>query len=160
MFQESSVRRDKGGQFAPKSGSKPDITLTRHFDDVWEFEDGSTMLVENERHPAFRTGWHRLADGTPVGMIHWPDRKGEREVAVVCDIEVREEHRGNGYAGRMIREVEERIGRPLHTTGSFTPEGRAALETLTPQHPWEPKPRYGFDSMTFVHDWDDLRKKH
>lgn len=160
MFREGDVRRDHGGRFAAQEGSRPDITLNRHFDDTWELEDGSSMLIENQRHPAFRKAWYRLPDGTPVGMIHWSDRKGEREVAVVCDIEVREEYRGSGHARRMIQEVEERIGRRLHTTGSFTPEGREALEALTPQHPWEPKPRYGFDSMTFVHDWDDLRTKH
>lgn len=160
MFREDAVRRDNGGRFAVQEGSRPDITLTRHFDDVWEFEDGGSMLVENARHPAFRTAWYRLADGTPVGMIHWSDRKEEREVAVICDIEVREEYRGSGHARRMIQEVEERIGRPLHTTGSFTPEGRAALEAKTPQHPWWPESEYGFDSMTFVHDWDDLRTKH
>lgn len=161
MFDEASVRRDATGQFAVKSGSASDVRLYTRFEDEWVLDDGASMLVEHpHRYTGYRKAWYRLPDGTPVGMIHWSDREEEYTVPCICDIEVREEHRGQGHARRMIQEVEARIGGRLHTTGSFTPEGRTALEAKTPQHPWIPKEEHGCSPMTFVHDWDDLRAKH
>lgn len=120
------------------------------------------MLIEqaSRYHPEYRRGWLRLADGTPVGMIHWSEKTGEYERPCICDIEVREEYRGRGYAKRLIHAVEDQLGDRLHTTGSFTPEGRAALSHETPQHPGFPVegPQHDFRSMNFVHDWENLQE--
>lgn len=160
MFDEASVRRDRTGKFTIRDGSESVVALFSRFDDEWVSEDGTSMLIERSRHEGYHRAWYRLPDGTPVGMIHWSNRQEEYTVPCICDIEVREEYRGQGHARRMIQEVEQRTGVRLHTTGGFTPEGRAALEAMTPQHPFMPKPQYGYDSMAFVHDWDDLVSKH
>lgn len=137
------------------------MSLGHRWTELWEFNDDSTMLVENASryNPAYKRGWLRLADGTVVGMIHWSNREGESERPCICDIEVREEYRGQGYAKRLIHAVEDQIGDRLHTTGSFTPEGRAALSE-TPQRPGFPVegPKHDFRSMNFVHDWENLQE--
>lgn len=150
--------REQTGRFAPKLGAAPEVTLGGRWEEVWEFDDDSVMLVErtNVVFPEYKRAWLRDHQGEVIGMIHWSHKPGERfGEACICDIEVREEHRGRGVAKRLILSVEDRIGDRLHTSGGFTPEGEAALGK-TPQHPGQPKPKHGYRSMNFVHDWDSM----
>jgi GNAT superfamily N-acetyltransferase len=134
----------------------PEVELGYRWKEIWEFDDGWTMAVEqaNSYYPEFKRGWLRLPDGTPIGMIHWSTKDAE---PCICDIEVRDEYRGQGLAKRLIHSVEDQIGGRLHTTGSFTPEGRAALAAATPQASGYPARQHDFRSMTFIHDWDALQ---
>ncbi len=139
-------------------GLPPEVALGRAWDEVWEFEDDWTMLVEstNSYFPEYKRAWLRDHEGTVLGMIHWSYSPGERfGEPCICDIEVREEYRGRGLAKRLILSVEDRLGERLHTTGGFTPEGQEALGN-TPQHPGHPKPSHGYRSMSFVDDWDSM----
>lgn len=75
---------------------------------------------------------------------------------LLCDIEVREEYRRQGYSKEIIKQANEHFGMPVLTTGSYTPEGLAALKGRIPlaRGSKEDDQEPSFRSMTFVEDWD------
>lgn len=97
-----------------------------------------------------------LQDGTEVAyMSVMLFTKTDGDALVLCDVETREGYRQQGNANRIIAMVSEHFGLPLLTTGSFTPEGFAALRgklAVAPGSKEDLSPSYG--SMNFVADWE------
>lgn len=142
-----------------------------------------TRLIATVEAPRWETEkkhWGRawlLKDDVPVAMVRYgayrEDYEGTRGNPNECsmaDIETREELRGRGYGMEVIRMTEKLIlgGRLIHSGGSYTPEGRAALGGKLPYtqmaHTYDHKktlaegkiPEASYRSMTFIHDWDDF----
>lgn len=100
-----------------------------------------------------------IVDETPVAFLHLLGKKEYEGALCVCSVEVREGHERKGYAKKLMSMAAEELGQTLATNGSFTPEGFAALNgklPLLPKHVAPEKPK--FESMTFVRDWDEMRK--
>lgn len=96
-----------------------------------------------------------IVDGVTVSYLHLMTTDYYDGYACVCDIETREGHQRKGYAKEIMKRASEELGMPLATSGSFTPEGFAALHGKLPLlagYPELTKPV--FNSMTFVRDWD------
>lgn len=127
---------------------------SRRWSTKLSLEDGSRVFVENQERQEESFAWLRNPEGVAVGMLHWSERAGAE--AVICDIEVREAYRGKGYAKKLITTVEGLIGRKLHTTGGFTPEGLAALGNTPLAKGEYAKAEVHYRSMNFVEDWDRL----
>lgn len=147
-------------------------------------DDDNTKLFVNtdgiyaiQGHKYYCRAW-MYKDGKPVAMLRFAtypldyvpeDTRFPYVESVICDIEVRKEYTGNGYAMEVIRHVEKNIlaGRLIHSGGHYTPEGEKSLGGKLPYTAaakYEYKkvfargeiPKSSFDSMEFVHDWDDL----
>lgn len=124
-------------------------------------------VVDDHHHLTFRarTPFHAVAeakhwwlheDGAPVAYLHTLRYLNRDEYQfVLCDIEVRETHRGRGLARAVITAAEEVEGLTLYTSGGFTPLGAQALGWL-PVMPGQ-EPGVKFDDMPFVEDWDTMR---
>lgn len=98
-----------------------------------------------------------LVDGNPVSYLNIMVMDGYDEYAVICDIETREGHERKGYAKELIKRSSEALGKPFAVTGSFTPEGFAALNGKFPILPGYTD--YGkpvCNPMKFVYDWDAM----
>lgn len=97
-----------------------------------------------------------LKDGTAVAymsIILFTKPAGNS--LVLCDIETRDGHRRQGNASRLMALTAGHFGLPLLTTGSYTPEGLAALKgklALVPGKTEDTTPSY--NSMDFVADWE------
>lgn len=102
-------------------------------------------------HGKTARAWWLSNNGVPVGYLKTLDNHYQG-YPVVCDVEVREGHRGKGYAGMLLRHAAKTHGvDKLMFSGSFTPEGYTAFAEKS----WcEDKPRSSFNSMTFVDNWD------
>lgn len=95
-------------------------------------------------------------DGTVVAYAHLLHRPhyGD-QVFCLCSIEVREGHRGQGYARRLMTLIEEKKGYTLATTGSYTPEGFTAFAGKLPLLPdGTDHGRATFGSVKFIDDWE------
>lgn len=125
-------------------------------------DEGTTLVRENWRrhgntsHDVDR--WWLIVAGTPVAYLHTMTHLNRDEYRfVLCDIEVREGHRGRGHARRIIEAVNAAYGETLHTNGHFTPLGAQALGWV-PVLPWEAHTvGVQFADMPFVEDWAALR---
>lgn len=96
-----------------------------------------------------------IVDGVTVSYLHLMTTDYYNGYACVCDIETREGHERKGYATEIMRRASEKLGMPLATTGSFTPEGFAALYGKLPLLTgYEDMGRPVYKSMKFVADWD------
>ena len=119
----------------------------------------NSMIIERFTRCAYGNtvnAWWLLCDGVPVGYTKTiPDYYNG--YPVICDIEIREGHRGNGHAGVLLRHIAQvhNVDKVLFS-GSFTPEG---FEAFAGQSWCESKPQANTSSMTFVDDWDSKRTK-
>lgn len=131
---------------------RPDMT------EIWL--DATTVLLRDNWRRIWVTGytvdhWWLVVDGVPVAYLHTMIYTRDAYSFVLCDIEVREAHRGHGYARRIIAAADAATGLTLHTTGGFTPLGAAAL-TFVPLVPTGEAPGIRYQDMAFVADWDTL----
>lgn len=100
--------------------------------------------------------WWLVVDGTAVAYLHTMSHyERETHQQVLCDIEVREGHRGNGHARRIATAVQDALGDTLHTTGGFTPLGAQAAGDRLPVLPGYTA-GVTFRDMAFVEDWNNL----
>lgn len=76
-------------------------------------------------------GWWQV-EGQTAGYIKWWRRSGDLRLS---DIEVREDWWGRGAARAMIAAVEQREALTMHSSGSFTRLGYAALARHLPSLP-------------------------
>jgi GNAT superfamily N-acetyltransferase len=84
---------------------------------------------------------------------------GEFSVALtVCDIEVRDDVRGRGWARAIIAAVEAHYGQRLHTSGGYTPLGFKALGAHLPVA-YGNRAEVRFEDVTFVADWSQRRSQ-
>jgi len=101
-------------------------------------------------------------DGVNVAMLKYLVGGSEYDLPMICDIEVKDSHRGQGIAMRLINLIEEHvIDGKLFTSGGFTPEGLKAFGGKIPIAPWEDqtlKARYS--SMGFVENWEKFYLIH
>ncbi len=106
-----------------------------------------------------RTAW-RVRYGKACVMVRFftPSNTQHPGVAVVCDVEVRDTHRGQRLALDTIVELGVLCGQPLHTSGSYTPSGHRALADHLPLVAGA-DPKVRFDDMVFVADWDERTRK-
>lgn len=123
-----------------------------------------TFLVE-EQHKGYLAGHKEyrtwlLEDGIAVAYLSliMVDEyfTGDTEpTLLLCDIEVREEYRRQGYSKEIIEHANEHFGMQVMTTGSYTPEGLAALKGRVPlaRGSKEDEDKPSFRSMNFVEDW-------
>lgn len=120
--------------------------------------DGKMVLTHVSK------GWWLIEDGVPVAYLKTLFDARDAESTndwplMLCDIEVRPEHRGAGHTRRIVGAVEQIEGHRVWTSGGFTPMGAVALSWL-PVCPAEAE--YAgvvYDDMTFVEDWDTLVSK-
>ena len=69
-------------------------------------------------------------DGEPAGFVTGYLRPEAPEVLMVWQVAVDREHRGRGLAGRMLRDLSDRVGAPyLETT--ITPDNEASVALFT-----------------------------
>lgn len=96
-----------------------------------------------------------VVDGTAVAYLHTLSHfERDTHQQVLCDIEVRESHRGSVYARRIVTAAQDALGDILHTTGGFTPLGAQALAWVPVLPGYEAGVQYR--DMPFVADWDTL----
>lgn len=121
-----------------------------------------TLIVENNFYNEYRTRKNYVAwlliDGVNVGMIRY--LVGGNEIPMICDIEIREEHRGNKLGLRLIHLIEnELINDSLHTSGNYTPEGYRALSNKIPVNSYngDNTPKLAHSSINFVLNWDEFQ---
>lgn len=125
---------------------------------------GAQLYIDNGWRP-FRTQiearqWWLVVNGEPVAFIHTAfhlDR--DQHQLVLCDIEVREDRRGEGLTRAIVAAVEAQVGHTMYTTGHFTPLGAQAL-TWLPVLPWEHTTGVWFNDQNFVNDWARLVPRH
>lgn len=105
--------------------------------------------------------WVTDQAGDPVGWANVALHKRDEMALVLCDIEVRDGHTGEGVAKKLLKQIEKQYKQKVYVTGSFTPEGFAAfndkLPILPPEYGGKDWGRSTFDSMKFVNNWDTLR---
>jgi len=104
-----------------------------------------------------------------VAYIKYGTQEGAEDDLVLHDIETRRTERGQGYANELITALEKKHGSTMKTTGTFTPEGRAAFSgkmplTLAGQESRETRfhedeSAYDVEPMGFVESWDILAPK-
>lgn len=155
-----------------------------------EVDEETTICVGSDRQHSYQgfasmgekyycRAW-LLKQGKPVAMLHFatypqnytPSEDYPYAESVICDVEVRKEYQGKGYALETIKQVEKHVlgGRLIHSGGSYTPEGRNALGGKLPytaEAKYKHKsiaegkiPDSSFQSMKFVNDWDALHLEH
>lgn len=98
-----------------------------------------------------------VVDGTPVAWATLMDEEHYEGYMCLCDIETREGYRGKGFARTLMSLVVAEFGKPLATTGSFSPEGFASFYGKLPNlsnyiaydHPT-------VKSGNFVYDWEKM----
>lgn len=142
------------------------------------------LMTINSTYSLFvhtKENWHNLTsdnvnanvwliqDGISVAMLSFLTKTvGKERVSYLCDIEVREEYRGNKLAVTLIRYVNEKVSeKPLVTTGHYTPEGfkylhgliPLAQESLTATGENSPSVGVCFKSQNFVADWEQMRER-
>lgn len=116
------------------------------------------MLVNLQRSSKYGTliadGWWQV-DGLTVGYIKWWRQPGDLRLS---GIEVREDWRRRGVARAMIGAVEQREALTVHSSGSFTEVGYAALAHHLPPLPGT-RARVDTEPMSFVEDWEAMRPR-
>lgn len=142
--------------------------------DTHVLDERYSLLVDTRNTRATRDGewvithisrqWWLLDNGAPIAFLSTLLNTGDETrhggcPLVLCDIEVRPEHRGNGHTRRIVAAAETIEGHQMWTSGGFTPLGAAALSWL-PVYPWETQPGVKYDDMPFVEDWDNLIPKN
>lgn len=99
-----------------------------------------------------------VRSGKPVAMVRYSHHDGNW---MLCDIEVREDARGQGLGMGFLRWIMENIcGETMYTTGSFTPKGARSLQPhLIVESGYALIGDTGvkFRDMNFVHDWDKMQ---
>lgn len=124
---------------------------------VWRKTHGSTQPLHDV--------WLVNNTGKPVGILsYWlllEKPLNDPFRFVLESIEIREEYRGNGLAGFLIREVEKWAGETMYCTGHYTPLGYQALDGFLPVADTSEHNNFGkgaveFKDMTFVKDWDKM----
>ena len=118
------------------------------------------LVVEQKRtlgdFPKRFTAW-LMDDAKAVAWAVFEDGAEYGGFTCLCDIETRPGHQGKGYARQIMSLIAETTGKPLATTGSFTPEGWKAFHGKIPVLPKYDVPTGpSYRSMTFVEDWDKL----
>ena len=126
-----------------------------------------TLVIEDSYYNMNRkrksyTAWLQI-DGKNVGMLRYLVGGETYDVPAICDIEIREDFRGQKLGLKLIGMVEEFIiGEKLYTSGGFTPEGFRAFAGVVPVYPdlvnEELKVKYG--SMSFIHSWDNFQTEY
>lgn len=122
----------------------------------------TTELQFSEYRPGFYPSHKQyeawlLVDGTPVSYVNLMVTEGYEGHACICDIETREGHERKGYAKEILKRVEAEMQMPLAVTGSFTPEGFAALNGKYPLLPgYTDFGKPVCKPMKFVYDWDKM----
>jgi hypothetical protein len=116
------------------------------------------LKVEQKRTwagcPQRFSAWLML-DGKAVAWAVFEDAPEYGGFICLCDIETRPGFQGKGYARQIMSLIAENTGKPLATTGSFTPEGWKAFSGKLPVLPKYDEPTGpSYRSMTFVDDWD------
>ena len=119
------------------------------------------MKLEEYRpgyYPAHRQfeAW-LLVDGVAVSYVNLMVADGYEGFACICDIETREGHERKGYSKELLARASAELGMPLAVTGTFTPDGFAALHGKFPLLPgYEDMGKPTCNPMKFVYDWDAL----
>lgn len=72
---------------------------------------------------------------------------------VLESIQVRDGFQGRGLAKLMIDAVQRHFGETMYCTGSFTPQGHAALAGYLPVVD-QGENNIEFDDMSFIHNWN------
>ena len=115
------------------------------------------MLINVQRSTRDGTlvadAWWQIPDGPIAGYIKWWRRGDDLRLG---DVEVRSEWRRRGIARAMIAAVEAREGAVMRSSGSFTPDGLAALAAHLPPLPGT-SAQANTAPMSFVADWDSMR---
>lgn len=95
-------------------------------------------------------------DGTNVAYICWYRDDTDPSYLHLCDIEVRNNYRQQGWVKKIAAMIEERENGTLYTSGSYTTLGYNRIAGLFPIHPSNKNSYHAeeFGDMTFVHDWD------
>lgn len=114
---------------------------------------------------SLRNVWLINDTGKPVGILSYRlllEKSLDDPFRFVLEsIEIREEHRGNGLAGFLIREVEKWVGETMHCTGHYTTLGYQSLDGFLPVADTSEYNNFGkgtveFEDMSFVKDWDRM----
>lgn len=133
-----------------------------HREDMAEtwLDDTTVLLRDHKRARGYPNveidHFWLVVDGTAVAYLHTMSHyERETHQQVLCDIEVREGHRGSGYARRIVVAAQDALGDTLHTTGGFTPLGAQAAGDRLPLLPGH-EAGVTFEPMPFVEDWDHL----
>lgn len=117
-----------------------------------------TRWTSRTSGPAEAQWWGEL-DGIPVAYMKtltYPDDNYCGARFVLCDVEVRDGHRNQGLARRLIEHAEATTGLVLHTSGNYTPLGAAALQGKIPVLPGHERDAGAwYRDMAFVDDWDN-----
>lgn len=135
------------------------VSNRRRADMIETWLNGATVLLRHtrdRRHTYHDVDhWWLIVDGTAVAYLHTMTYLTyDTYRFILCDIEVRDTHRGHGHARRIIEATNDQQGDILHTTGGFTPLGAQALSWV-PLVPGS-QPGTHYDDMAFVADWDTL----
>lgn len=100
-----------------------------------------------------------VLDGEVVAYVSYLLEPLADHPLLLNTIEVRRSRRGQGWARRIIQQVEQMTGQTMWTSGHFTPLGYAALAAhlpVIPRHtalPTEPP-------QTFVANWSRRQARH
>ena len=103
--------------------------------------------------------WLNDTEGHTIAYIKV--MKDDKEIAL-CDIEVRPEFRGRKLAKRLIEAVEKNEGQKIVHRGGYTPEGLRSIAPLfhNAEEMKIEQEKIGFNSMTFVRDWDHKQPEY
>lgn len=147
-----------------------------------ECDEKTSLLIDpkdrwnNSGRRRRHTLW-MVKEGKTVAMISYlvstPDAGEWWSEATIGDIETNPEHRGKGYSTEIIRLAEKHLlNEKIHSGGHYTPEGNKFLRGKLPYTKQalfeeEQSKKYEFSkgigvhfsSMSFVHDWKNLRTK-
>lgn len=147
------------------SGFRPSLSPewgdARPLERSWETAEGDTISVFkhwDSRASHVRHAWV-IRDGEPVAMVHFfePTRQ-YADLAMLCDIEVSPFHRGEGLSRRLVEEVSNKYGQ-LHTSGTFSVTGHAALAGYVPVVPGGVARITDTEAYEFV-DWENGTLMH
>lgn len=138
------------------------MTMDKTLDAIWTAtHNGDDYIFARKYHDRWKETWNTLwlidPQGITVGYICYiydQSREHDNPYRFMLEsIEVRDRFRGRGLAKFMIDAVQQHIGESMHCTGSFTPEGYAALAGYLPVAD-QTDNIVEFKSMSFVRDWD------
>lgn len=148
-----------------------------------ECDSATSLLVKpDDMHSGFASSRRSITvwlvkNGVTVTMMRFltspPEKRDYYPETVLCDVETRENHRGNGYALEAVKLAEKHVvDQQIHTNGHYTPEGFSALDGKLPYTKeavtadsiaikMGTRREIGvhYRSMNFVHDWDELIKE-
>lgn len=121
-------------------------------------------LEEASPSRGYQDYWLKDDEGNNVAFVRTLAHKGHegyldgKPYVVLCDIEVRGEHRGKGYARAIVEQIQHRLDQPLYASGTFTAAGSQRISHLVRQLPGNRVS--STDDMRFVHNWDEQIPKY